>query len=263
MSDRPPAGPSEKPPVAETTDPLGRTPSVPSTPPHPISPEDYIPPGLGKTLVRLSLRIVLLLGIAWAAQALVTQAMDTVETLPEAIQGPARLSVTLIALLLYAVLIAIPFVPGVEIGVTLLLLQGAAIAPFVYLATFLGLLLAYIAGRALPYTLLRGVFLDFRLLKACALLDQVAALSPERRLALLRSRLPEWLGPYVVRYRYLALAASLNLPGNSVLGGGGGLCLTAGFSRIYAPLPSIATLALATAPVPLTVWLLGPGILGP
>lgn len=263
MSVRPPAGPSAKPPVGDRTDPVAQLDREPPTEVKRTLPDDYTPPGLGRTLLRLSVRVVLLLGIAWGAQALVSQAMETVETLPEALQGPARLSVTLIALLLYAVLIAIPFVPGVEIGVSLLLLQGAAIAPFVYVATFCGLLIAYMAGRALPYAWLRGVFLDFRLIRACALLDQVAALSPERRLALLRSRLPAWLGPYVVRYRYLALAAALNLPGNSVLGGGGGLCLTAGFSRIYHPWQSIATLALATAPVPFAVWLLGPGILGP
>lgn len=59
-------------------------------------------------------------------------------------------------LLAYALLIAVPFMPGVEIGISLLLLKGAAIAPFVYLATILGLLLAFAAGRLLPPRWLRG-----------------------------------------------------------------------------------------------------------
>ncbi|MEM1078393.1 MAG: hypothetical protein AAGI09_07685 [Pseudomonadota bacterium] len=234
-------------------------PKAPSDTPEHLG---YAPPGLGKTALRLGIRIVAILAIAFVAQALITHAMDTAGTLPEATRGPVQLSVLLLALTLYALLIAIPFVPGIEIGVTLLVLQGASIAPFVYGATVLGLGMAFMAGRALPYAWLHGVFQDLRLRKACALLDQISVLSPERRLALLRSRLPDWLGPYVIRYRYLALAAALNLPGNSVIGGGGGLSLIAGLSRLYRPRATLLTTACAAAPVPVAVWILGPGILG-
>lgn len=235
---------------------------VPKAPSNTPARLGYAPPGLGKTLARLALRLLVILAVAFAAQSLIMEAMETAETLPEATRGPAQISVLVLALALYALLIAMPFVPGIEIGVTLLVLQGAAIAPFVYAATCLGLGLAFLAGRVLPYAWLHGVFQDLRLRKACELLDQVAALSPERRLALLRSRLPAWLGPYVVNYRYLALAGALNLPGNSVIGGGGGLCLIAGLSRLYSPRATLLTIACAAAPVPFAVWALGPGILG-
>lgn len=235
---------------------------VPKSPSKPPAHLGYAPPGLGKTLLRLALRGLVILAIAFAAQALIMQAMETADTLPQATRGPVQISVLVLALTLYALLIAMPFVPGIEIGVTLLVLQGATIAPFVYGATVLGLGVAFLAGRALPYAWLHGVFQDLRLRKACALLDQIAPLSPERRLALLRGRLPTWLGPYVVKYRYLALAAALNLPGNAVIGGGGGLCLIAGLSRLYGPRASLLTIACAAAPVPFAVWILGPGILG-
>lgn len=225
------------------------------------APPNYTSPQLGISLLRLSLRVLALLAIAFIAQALVMAGIRATDTLPDSTRGATQISLVVLVLLLYAGMIAIPFVPGVEIGVTLLLLRGADVAPFVYLATLCGLLLAYFAGRALPYRWLHDAFLDLRLHRACALLDRIAELSPERRLATLRARLPAWLGPYLVRYRYLMLAVALNVPGNSVVGGGGGLCLLAGFSKLYLPGGTIAALALGTLPIPLLVWSLGPGVL--
>lgn len=225
------------------------------------APPHYTSPSLGASLFRLLMRVVALLVIAFLAQGLVMAGIRATEALPASARGATQASLLVLALMLYAGMIAIPFVPGVEIGVTLLVLRGADVAPFVYLATLCGLLLAYFAGRALPYRWLHGAFLDLRLHRACALLDRIAELSPERRLAALRARLPVWLGPYLVRYRYLMLAAALNVPGSSVVGGGGGLCLLAGFSKLYLPGGTIAALALGTLPIPLLVWSLGPGVL--
>ena len=105
---------------------------VPKSPSKPPAHLGYAPPGLGKTLLRLALRGLVILAIAFAAQALIMQAMETADTLPQATRGPVQISVLVLALTLYALLIAMPFVPGIEIGVTLLVLQGATIAPFVY-----------------------------------------------------------------------------------------------------------------------------------
>ena len=57
--------------------------------------------------------------------------------------------------------------------------------------------------------------------------------------------------------RYPLLAALINVPGNAVVGGGGGIALTAGFSRLFRPGWTALTVALAVAPVPLIVWLTG------
>jgi hypothetical protein len=59
----------------------------------------------------------------------------------------------------------------------------------------------------------------------------------------------------LVRHRYLALAFALNLPGNSLIGGGGGIALSAGMSGLY-PMPAyLASVAVAVAPVPLLIAL--------
>ncbi|MGB3315212.1 MAG: hypothetical protein WBB85_12430, partial [Albidovulum sp.] len=58
---------------------------------------------------------------------------------------------------------------------------------------------------------------------------------------------------------YVLLALLINLPGNSLLGGGGGILLLAGMSRLFSPLATLATVAIAVAPVPILVYLMGEG----
>ena len=176
--------------------------------------------------------------------------------------SPASQSImltSLIALLLlsYAVLIAVPFVPGIELGLSLLLLRGAPIAPYVYIATVLGLTLAYLIGRYMPRNWLHQTLLDLRLKSAAAFATSIQAMTPQQRIELMRSRLPDWLGHRLVKWRYLGLAAAINIPGNSVVGGGGGICMVAGLSRIFTPKATLVTIALAVSPVPLLIWFFG------
>lgn len=160
-------------------------------------------------------------------------------------------------LLAYTLLLAVPFVPGVEVGLALLAMEGAWIAPFVYLGTVAGLSLAFLAGFHLPYRHLRRVFADLGLGRAAALIAQIEPLSEVERLALLQRLLPRPLARVMLGGRYLLLAALFNLPGNAVLGGGGGIALVAGLSRIFGRRWTVLTIVLAVAPVPLLVWALG------
>jgi hypothetical protein len=165
-------------------------------------------------------------------------------------------------LIAYALLIAVPFVPGVEIGLTLMVMEGAWIAPLIYLSTVAGLSLAYAAGEWIPYARLHRIFEDLRLTKACRLLSAVEPLSRAQRLEALRSRAPGWLRPLATRYRYVLLAILANVPGNAVMGGGGGIFFTAGLSRLFAPTQTVLTILVAVAPVPLAVWLFDIGLAG-
>ena len=47
------------------------------------------------------------------------------------------------------------------------------------------------------------------------------------------------------------------MPGSGLIGGGGGICLLAGLTGVFAPRATFLTLALAVAPVPLLVWMTG------
>lgn len=165
------------------------------------------------------------------------------------------------AAVVYALLIAVPFVPGVEIGLSMIAIFGPRIAMLVYLCTVAGLSTSFLVGRLLPLRGLVALLQDLRLLRLSGLFGQLAPMNMEQRLAFLTSRAPNRLVPFLLRHRYLALAVALNMPGNIVAGGGGGLSLFAGASGLYGTIGSLLTIALAVLPVPLAVALLGPQIL--
>ncbi len=160
-------------------------------------------------------------------------------------------------LLLYALLLAIPFVPGVEIGISLLLAHGSQAAPYVYLATMAGLSLSYGLGVAFSERFSCRFLATMGLNRACAFVDNMKDMNNEERLLMLEESLPLWVSRWIVKRRYLMLALALNLPGNSLVGGGGGIAMLAGLSRLFSPFFLLGTLALATAPVPILVYFFG------
>lgn len=168
-----------------------------------------------RTLFRLALLVLSVRAGLWAFDQVSAQAGEAM-----------TLAAIVLVLLAYALLLALPFVPGVELGLTVLVMRGAEAAPLVWAATLLGLCIGYALGHWLPPGWLAGA-----------------------------------LRPLLRRGRYVMLAVLLNLPGNALIGGGGGIAMAAGLSRIFAPLPTLAIFAMATLPVPLTVWLFGPDIL--
>ncbi len=209
-------------------------------------------------IARIVLRLGLLLGMAYGVHLLI----DWATALTAKGHPGAQTGMLVMLLLVYALLIAVPFVPGIEIGLSLLMLEGAWIAPFIYGATVIGLLLAYSAGEWMPYSRLHRLFADLHMHRICTLLERLQPLDRTERVNLLHDRAPRWLRPFVSRYRYLLLAVLINLPGNAVVGGGGGILFLAGFSRMFRPAAMALTIALAVAPVPLAVWAFGIDILG-
>ncbi|WP_138933306.1 hypothetical protein [Roseovarius arcticus] len=199
---------------------------------------------------RIMLRLILLLILAYGVHLLI----DWFSARTADLHPGAQVSMLVALLLVYALLIAVPFVPGVEIGLMLLAVEGPWMAPWLYLATIAGLLFAYGAGEWLPYARLHRILADLHMRRACALLEHINPLSREERVTLLRDNAPKWLRPFMSRYRYLFLAAALNLPGNAVIGGGGGIMFLIGLSRLFRPAAVALTIALAVMPVPLAVW---------
>ena len=160
------------------------------------------------------------------------------------------------ATVIFVIASALPFVPGAEIGFALLMVLGSEVALLVYGAMVSALTLAFCVGRLVPLGWIARIFgyLGFR--RAAGLVTRMAGLSAEESLALLLSQAPQRFVPVLIRHRYLALLLVLNLPGNTVLGGGGGIALMAGVSRLFSPMRYFATVAVAVAPVPLlAVWL--------
>lgn len=155
------------------------------------------------------------------------------------------------AIAVYAVVMAVPFVPAAEIGLGLLLLFGPQVALLVYLSTVLALTLAYLIGRAVPPDLCARALVFFGLRRASDLAQRLAALDTNARLELLLARAPARFIPALLRHRYLALAVVLNLPGNTLLGGGAGIALCAGICGLYPSHGFVVAVSIAVAPMPI------------
>ena len=171
--------------------------------------------------------------------------------------GFALNKMVLMALALFVVASALPFVPGAEIGWVMLAAFGAPVVLPVYLCMVLALSLAFCMGRLVPPVMLQRVFRFLYLRRAAELVEHTAGMTPHERQAVLAERAPAAIGPVLLRHRYLALAVAFNIPGNSVAGGGGGLALFAGLSRLFSWPGFLTCVVLAVAPIPAMVWLLG------
>ena len=221
---------------------------------RPSAPDLPDPPPLRLGVLRTLARLAVVALLAVALHLLFVRAEDWVLRSEHDWALPGFLVAVLV---IYAVVVAIPFVPGVEIGLSVLAAGGPDIAPLVWLATASGLSLSYVAGCIVPIALLRRVLVDLRLIRAARLVARFEALAPEGRAALVHSLLPRKYCGWIVKYRYLNLAVLINIPGNSVIGGGGGITFVSGLSGTFRAPLAVPTIAVATAPVPLAVWLFG------
>ncbi len=153
----------------------------------------------------------------------------------------------------YALLLSLPFVPGVELGVLLMCVFGKVGIVYIYFATVAGLILAFIMGRLLPKK-----WIEYRLEKlgfsqtcdnpADEIETMLENLSRNRIFCQSRFR------SFLIRYRYFAIALLYNTPGNYLIGGGGGISLACGISRSISWKWFLLTVALAVSPVPLLAF---------
>ncbi len=203
-------------------------------------------------ILRIVLQLGALVALVFGAMQLADWVKDflDMEITPHTEAMAFRL--LMISLLIYAVLIALPFVPGAEIGLSLIAIFGAGAAPFVYLATLAGLCLAYFVGALVPIETTCRIFKRMGLHRMAALVRRA-----DQPGASLADVIDNRWGATVARHRHLAFGLLLNVPGNMVLGGGGGLSLFAGLCRAFHPLAFVATVAIAVAPIPFTVYVLG------
>ena len=211
----------------------------------------------GRALLKLSALVFVIVAANLAAEAIADLLQFEIRPSNEDIVH--RMIMT--AAVAYIVLLAIPFVPGVEVGLAMIGMLGPEIVFLVYLCTVLGLALSFTIGRLMPLSGAIQLLTDLGLHKASRLLSAIESTKRQDRLAFLISASPNRYVPFLLRHRYLALALVVNLPGNVIVGGGGGIALAAGASGLYSPLGFLATIVIAVSPVPLAVFVLGRGIL--
>jgi hypothetical protein len=152
---------------------------------------------------------------------------------------------------LYIVLTVLPFMPGIEVGLMLMAMLGVEGIVLAYLCTVLALSLSFLAGRLIPPRLVARTLGWLTLHRARKLVTDLEPLDPEERLLFLTRSAPSRIVPFLLRHRYLVLAVLFNLPGNAIIGDGGGIGLIAGMSRLF-PFPKYVLLvSVAITPVPL------------
>jgi hypothetical protein len=140
---------------------------------------------------------------------------------------------------------------------------GPSIVFLVYVSTLAGLSTSFIVGRLISLGALIKLFDDLRFDRTSRLLRTIEPMTMEDRLAFLVANAPNRALPLLLKHRYIALAIVLNVPGNIVIGGGGGISLMAGVSRLYSVPGFLTTIVFAVAPVPLAILVFGKGIVSP
>ncbi len=208
---------------------------------------------LSGLVFRFVLLVVFILLATWGAHG-IREALN-LEIMPENEQQVHRS--LMLGMVAYIVLLALPFVPGAEIGIAILAAFGAAIAPLIYVATVAAMMLAYVIGRFLPVSALARVLQTLRLRRAAQMVAQAAELSGHERLEMMLKGAPGRTTRLALRFRYVALALAVNTPGNSIIGGGGGIMMMAGLSGVFSPIATLLAIMIAVAPVPLAVMFLG------
>ena len=167
----------------------------------------------------------------------------------------------IISAIIYTFLLAIPFVPGAEIGLILIGMLGPKIVFLVYVCTLAGLLTSFIVGRLISLKALIKLFEDLHFYKPSRLLKKFELLEMDERLRFIVSESPNRFIPSFLRHRYLALAIVVNIPGNIIIGGGGGIALMAGISRLYSLTGFLTAIAIGVSPVPIAVLIFGKEVL--
>lgn len=154
----------------------------------------------------------------------------------------------------YALLLSLPFVPGVELGVLLMCVFGKEGIVFVYFATIAGLSLAFLIGRLLPKRWVESRLEKLGFSQDC---DNPAAEIDGMLENFSRNRkfYQNRFGSFLSKYRYLTIAVLFNAPGNYLIGGGGGISLACGISRSISWKWFLLTIVLAVLPVPLLAFL--------
>lgn len=163
-------------------------------------------------------------------------------------------AITAVSTVAFIVSSAVPFVPGAEIGLGMMLMLGREIAPLVYIAMVSALTISFQIGKLVPINVSASVFGFFGLSKAQHFALRLGLLTPDKRLEFLFERTHSRILPFLLRHRYFTLILIINLPGNSLIGGGGGIAFVAGLCGLFTFPKYFLAIALAVLPIPATYY---------
>lgn len=155
--------------------------------------------------------------------------------------------------LIYILLLSLPFVPGVELGILLMCVFGKEGIVFVYFSTVAGLSLAFLMGRRLPKRWIELLLEKLGFPQTCNnQSDEIDYML--NNFPFYKKFCQNRLRSLLLKYRYLAIGFSFNMPGNYLIGGGGGISLACGISRNISFKWFLLTVVFAVSLVPLLAF---------
>ncbi|MBI3992348.1 MAG: hypothetical protein HY342_03670 [Candidatus Lambdaproteobacteria bacterium] len=206
-------------------------------------------------------RALLRVGLAVAALAvlytLTSRAGWEIEMLLKPLHAQLGTPLLVAAVVLYILFLMVPFVPGNEIGLGIIMLFGTQGVIVVYFATILALLLSFLMGRLIPLSAMVRLAGWLHLHGVQRMLAQVDTAQPMESLNRVIQEAPARWVPFLLRHRYVAIGIAFNLPGNVLIGGGGGIGMMAGMSRVFRLDAYLLVLCIATSPVPVVLLTTG------
>ena len=211
---------------------------------------------------RIFLVVLLIVAIAYLANLLGDEISKTLKMEITPDNEHMVFGATVFAIVLYALLISLPFVPGVEIGLGLMIMFGTSMAIPVYVSTVIGLCIGFLLGRLVPEKVICGCFDFLGMTRVTEMVKDLARKPVHERLNVLVERAPSRLVPFLLRHRYIAIALAFNIPGNSVIGGGGGIAFAAGLSRLFSFPVYLFAVAIGVSPVVILFVIIVPSVLG-
>jgi len=203
---------------------------------------------------RPSLKLIIFLALAIGIFVIfATQGHEAFVWLEAAAQKTRTPGMLATLCVIYAVLLAIPGVPGLEVGLVMMGVYHEVGIVAVWLCTIAGLNLSFFAGRKLPKAKVAG-WLRPKNPGDETLVDGTLGGGDSMTLLLKKNRVGRavlrWTGPPGGWRRYVLIAFLLNMPGNFVIGGGGGIGLFCGTSEDIKWPMFLATTVVAAAAIP-------------
>ncbi len=154
--------------------------------------------------------------------------------------------------IVYVLLLSLPFVPGVELGVLLMCIFGKEGVVFVYVATVSGLSLAFLIGRKLSLKWVGSGLAKIGFVHAECYLENLSGML--ENISVNQKFYHKRFISFLAKHRYPAIGILFNIPGNYLIGGGGGISLACGISRSISWKWFLLTVIVSVLPVPLLVW---------
>ena len=155
-----------------------------------------------------------------------------------------------VSIVIYILWMALPFVPGIELGLALMVMLGPQGVLLVYMCTLLSLSLSFAIGRLISLKAFARFMGWLHLHKARDLVLKLEPLDPQEKFDVLLKSAPSKILPFMLEHRYLVVALMLNQPGNALIGVGGGIGLIAGMSRLCSFPRYLLLVSVAITPLP-------------